>query len=72
MRTETIKKRLNLEHLNVEFINLFNQNWMKTDSLLDYDPSLKTLKSSKLEENVYIYSGKNCNIEFEMINGFGN
>lgn len=67
MRTETLKKRLKLNHLNVEFINLFNQNWMKSDSLLDYDPSLKTLKSSKLEENVYIYSGENCNIEFEMI-----
>jgi len=68
MRTETLKKRLKLNHLNVECINLFNQNWMKSDSLLDYDPSLKTLKSSKLEENVYIYSGENCNVEFEMIN----
>ena len=67
MRTETLKKRLKMNHLNVEFINLFNQNWMKSDSLLDYDPSLKTLKSSKLEENVYIYSGENCNVEFEMI-----
>ena len=70
MRTETLKKRLNINHLNVEFINLFNQNWMKSDSLLDYDPSLKTLKSSKLEENVYIYSGENCNIDFRMINEY--
>ena len=67
-RTEKIKKKLKLNHLNVEFINIFDQNWMKSDSLLDYDPNLKELKSSKLEQNVYIYSGENNNIDFEMIN----
>ena len=42
-------KVLGLNHLNVEFINLFDQNWMKMDSLLDYDYNSKELKSSKLE-----------------------
>ena len=69
-RTEKIKKKLKLNHLNVEFINLFDQNWMKSDSLLDYNPNMKELKSSKLEQNVYIYSGKNNNIDFEMINEY--
>ena len=66
-KTETLKKILKLNHLNVEFINLFGQNWMKCDSLLDYDISLKELKSSKIEDNVYIYKGKTNNIDFEMI-----
>ena len=66
-KTETLKKNLELNHLNVEFINLFEQNWMKCDSLLDYDKSLKELKTSKLEENVYIYTGETNNIDFEMI-----
>ena len=61
MRTEKIKKKLKLNHLNVEFININDQNWMKMDSLLDYDFS-KNLKSSKLETNVYIYNGENCNL----------
>ena len=68
MKTEKIKKVLGLNHLNVEFINLFDQNWMKMDSLLDYDYNSKELKSSKLEENVYIYNGKNCNYNFDDIN----
>ena len=68
MKTEKIKKVLGFNHLNVEFINLFNQNWMKMDSLLDYDYNSKELKSSKLEENVYIYNGTNCNYNFDDIN----
>ena len=54
MRTENIKIKSKMNHLNVEFINLFGENWMKMDSLLDYDFSKKVLKTSKLEENVYI------------------
>jgi len=68
MRTEKIKKKLKLNHLNVEFININEQNWMKMDSLLDYDFSKKILKSSKLETNVYIYNGENCNLNFDNIN----
>ena len=41
---------------------------MKMDSLLDYDFSKKILKSSKLETNVYIYNGENCNLNFDNIN----
>ena len=59
---------MGFNHLNVEFINLFDQNWMKMDSLLDYDYNCKELKSSKLEENVYIYNGVNNNYNFENIN----
>ena len=68
IKTEKIKKVLGFNHLNVEFINLFDQNWMKMNSLLDYDYNCKELKSSKLEENVYIYNGKNCNYNFDDIN----
>ena len=68
MRSEKIKKVLTLNHLNVEFINIFNENWMKMDCLLDYDYEKKELKSSKLEENIYIYNGENCNINFDDIN----
>ena len=68
IRSEKIKKTLGLNHLNVEFINIFDENWMKMDSLLDYDYNCKELKSSKLEENVYIYNGKNCNYNFDDIN----
>ena len=41
---------------------------MKMDSLLDYDFSKKIIKSSKLETNVYIYNGENCNLNFDNIN----
>ena len=37
IRSEKIKKTLGLNYLNVEFINIFDENWMKTDLLLDYD-----------------------------------
>ena len=67
MRTEQIKIKLKLNHLNLEFVNLFGENWMKEDSLLDYDIDKKELKTSKLEENVYIYSGDNCNYNFDHI-----
>jgi hypothetical protein len=65
MKTENLKKELGLNHLNVEFINIFNQNWMKSDSLLDYDITKKELKTSKLETNIYIYSGENSNVSFD-------
>ena len=68
MRTEKIKKVLEFNHLNVEFINIFGENWMKMDSLLDYDFNNKELKTSKLEENVYIYNGENNNYNFDDIN----
>ena len=68
MKTENLKKVLGLNHLNVEFINLFNQNWMKSDCLLDYDKNCKEIKSSKLEGEVYIYSGINSNVSFDDIN----
>ncbi len=68
MRSEKIKINLGLNHLNVEFINIFDENWMKMDCLLDYDYDKKELKTSKLEENVYIYNGDNCNINFDDIN----
>ena len=68
IRSENLKKSLGLNHLNVEFINLFNQNWMKSDSLLDYDFNKKELKTSKLEDNVYIYNGVNNNYNFDNIN----
>uniref|UniRef100_A0A6C0C7N5 Uncharacterized protein n=1 Tax=viral metagenome TaxID=1070528 RepID=A0A6C0C7N5_9ZZZZ len=68
MRTENIKKDIGLNHLNVEFINIFNQNWMRADSLLDYDFNKKELKTSKLEKNVYIYNGVNNNYNFDNIN----
>ena len=68
MKTENLKKELGLNHLNVEFINIFNQNWMKSDSLLDYDITKKVLKTSKLETNVYIYSGENSNVSFDDLN----
>jgi hypothetical protein len=67
MRTENIKKRLGLNQLNVDFININDQIWMISDSILDYDKDKKELKSSKLEENVYIYNGDNCNLSFDMI-----
>ena len=68
MRSEIVKKTLDMNHLNVEFINLFGQNWMKSDSLLDYDFTKKELKSSKIETNVYIYNGVNNNYNFDNIN----
>ena len=68
VRTENSKKKLKMNHLNVEFINLFGENWMKSDSLLDYDYDCKDLKSSKLEENIYIYNGLNNNYNFDHIN----
>ena len=68
MKTENLKKLLDLKHLNVEFIDLFNQNWMKSDSLNDYDVNLKELKTSKLEGEVYIYSGPSNNFNFDDIN----
>lgn len=68
MKTENLKKLLDLKHLNVEFIDLFNQNWMKSDSLNDYDVNLKDLKTSKLEGEVYIYSGPSNNFNFDDIN----
>tara|TARA_A100001015_G_scaffold127951_1_gene141858 strand:+ start:8 stop:1180 length:1173 start_codon:yes stop_codon:yes gene_type:complete len=68
MRTEKIKKVLEFNHLNVEFINIFGENWMKMNSLLDYDFNNKELKTSKLEENVYIYNGVNNNYNFNDIN----
>ena len=68
VRTEKIKKVIGLNHLNVEFINIFNQNWMKSDSLLDYDYNYKELKTSKLEADVYIYNGANNNYNFDNIN----
>ena len=68
MRSEIVKKALDMNHLNVEFINLFGQNWMKSDSLLDYDFTKKELKSSKIETNVYIYNGVNNNYNFDNIN----
>ena len=68
VRTENIKKKLKMNHLNVEFVNLFEENWMKSDSLLDYDYNCKHLKSSKLEENIYIYNGLNNNYNFDNIN----
>ena len=68
MKTENLKKLLDLNHLNVEFIDLFNQNWMKSDSLNDYDVNLKELKTSKLEGEVYIYSGPSNNFNFIDIN----
>ena len=68
MKSENLKKLLNLNHLNVEFIDLFNQNWMKSDSLNDYDVNLKELKTSKLEGEVYIYSGPSNNFNFDNIN----
>jgi len=67
MKTEKLKKKLELNHLNIEFINIFNQNWMKSDCLLDYDKDKKELKTSKLETDVYIYSGENCNVSFDDI-----
>ncbi len=57
-----------MNHLNVEFINLFGQNWMKSDTFLDYDFTKKELKSSKIETNVYIYNGVNNNYNFDNIN----
>ena len=68
MRSENIKIKLRLNHLNVEIVNIFNENWVKMDSLLDYSYDKKVLKSSKLEENVYIYDGINCNYNFDNIN----
>ena len=68
MKTEKIKKVLEFNHLNVEIINIFEENWMKMDSLLDYDFNNKELKTSKLEENVYIYNGENNNYNFDDIN----
>ena len=44
MRSERIKKALGLNQLNVEFVNIFQQNWMKADCLLDYDYHKKILK----------------------------
>ena len=35
MKTENLKKVIGLNHLNVEFINICDQNWMKSDSLLE-------------------------------------
>ena len=67
VRSEKIKKALGLNQLNVEFVNIFGENWMKMDCLLDYDYDKKELKSSKLEDNVYIYNGDNCNINFDDI-----
>jgi len=68
MKSENLKKLLNLNHLNVEFINLFNQNWMKSDSLNDYKVNLREIKTSKLEGEVYIYSGETNNFNFDNIN----
>ena len=68
MKTEKIKKVLEFNHLNIEFINILGENWMKMDSLLDYDFNNKELKTSKLEENVYIYNGENNNYNFNDIN----
>jgi len=65
--SEKYKKLLKLNHLNVEFINIFDQNWMKSDSLLNYDFSKKELRISKLETNVYIYNGINSNYNFDNI-----
>jgi len=68
IRTEKLKSSLGLNHLNVKFVNLFGENWMKSDCILDYDFSKKELKTSKLEENIYIYNGLNNNYNFDNIN----
>ena len=68
VRSEKIKKSLGLNHLNVEFVNIFDENWMKMDCLLDYDYDKKELKTSKLEGEVYIYSGETNNFNFDNIN----
>ncbi len=69
-KTELMKIKLGLNHLNVNFIKLDGNLWMKSDCILDYNKDNKELKSSKLEKNIYIYSGDNCNINFEMISEY--
>ena len=66
-KTELLKKKLGLNELNVNFIKLDGNHWMKSDCILDYDKDEKELKSSKLEKNIYIYKGINSNIDFDDI-----
>jgi hypothetical protein len=66
-KTELMKKKLGMNTLNVTFIKLDGKIWMKSDCILDYNKDNKELKSSKLESNIYIYSGDNSNINFDMI-----
>ena len=66
LRTENIKKELNINNLNGKMIEINNEKYIRFDSLINYSND-KIKKSSKIEGEVEVYNGKNCNLVYEDI-----
>ena len=62
--TEKIKKIIKFPHLNLKVINLSNELWSISDSLVDYTDDI-IMKESKLESRRPIYNGPNVNVKFD-------
>ena len=62
--TEKIKKIIKFPNLNTKVLNLSNQLWLISDSLVNYTNDV-IIKESKIESSRPIYNGKNVNCKWE-------